>query len=62
MEKEDENALSQLIKTLKQNTDKLEDSYELKDVEEFNKIKKLMLRINKEILIKIKWKSNLGKI
>lgn len=54
MEKEDENALSQLIKTLKQNTDKLEDSYELKDVEEFNKIKKLMLRINKEILIKIK--------
>ena len=62
MEKEDENALSQLIKTLKQNTDKLEDSYELKDVEEFNKIKKLMLRINKEIIIKIKWKSNLGKI
>ena len=54
MIKEDENNLNQLIKSLKQNTDKLEDFYELMDIEEFNKIKKLMMRINHEILLKIK--------
>ena len=54
MIKEDENGLNQLINSLKQNADKLENSYELKDIEEFNKIKKLMLRINNEILLKVK--------
>jgi hypothetical protein len=49
MKKEEISILSHLIKTLGEMRLKLEEAYEKKDPEEFNKNKKFMLNIQKQI-------------
>ena len=49
MEKEDILFLNQLIKSLAEAEEMLEKSYAKRDYENFNKSKKTMLRIQKEI-------------
>lgn len=46
--------LSQLVKTLEEAEANMEKSYEKRNVENFNKSKKIMLRIQKEISDMIK--------
>lgn len=41
--------LNQLIKSLEDASEKLEESYKKKDQDKFNKIKKFMLRIQEQI-------------
>ena len=54
MKKEDIIILSQLVKTLEEIEPKLEESYNKKDFEEFNKLKKLMLNLQKKVSIILK--------
>jgi len=49
MNKEDILFLSQLIKSLEEAAKNLEANYKQKDYESFNKSKKIMLKIQKEI-------------
>ena len=49
MKKEDISFLSQLVNSLEDAELKLEKAYKSKDAEEFNKIKKFMLDIQKQI-------------
>ena len=49
MNKEDFSVLSHLVKTLGEMELKLEEAYEKKDSEEFNKSKKFMLDMQKKI-------------
>ncbi len=49
MKKEEVLFLSQLIRSLEEGEKSLEKSYEKRDYEKFNKSKKIMLRIQKEI-------------
>lgn len=49
MEKEEILFLDQLVKSLDEAEKKLEKAYEKKDYENFNKTKKIMLRIQNEI-------------
>jgi hypothetical protein len=54
MKKEEIQFLKQLINSLEEAGLNLEKAYEKKDYENFNKSKKIMLRIQKEISDKIK--------
>ncbi len=54
MKESDIPALSQLIKTLEQTEPKLEESYNKKDADGFNKAKKLMIKIQGQISKMIK--------
>jgi len=54
MKKEEVSFLNQLIKSLEEAGRNLESSYEKRDYESFNKSKKIMLRIQKEISNMIK--------
>lgn len=49
IKKEDIPFLNQLVKSLEEALSKLEKSYEKKNYEEFNKSKKFMLKIQKQI-------------
>jgi hypothetical protein len=49
MKKGDISVLSQLVKTLEEMGLKLEKAYNKKDFEKFNNLKKLMLKIQKQI-------------
>jgi len=49
IKKEDVSFLSQLIKSLEEAGIKLEESYNSKDYDSFNKSKRLMLQIQKQI-------------
>ena len=49
MKKEDIPFINQLIKSLEETELKLEEAYEKKDYEEFNRSKKLILQIQKQI-------------
>jgi hypothetical protein len=49
MKKEDNLFLNQLIESLEEAGQKLERAYEKKDFENFNKSKKLILKLQKEI-------------
>ena len=49
MEKEEAVFLRQLIKSLEESEKKLGDSYNKKDLEEFNKIKNFMMRLQGQI-------------
>jgi len=49
MKKEDIPFLNQLIKSLEETESKLEEAYEKKDYEDFNKLKKFMMQIQKRI-------------
>lgn len=49
MKKEDISFLNQLVKSLEEAMLKLEKAYGKKDYEEFNKSKKIMLRIQEKI-------------
>lgn len=49
MRKEDISFLRQLIKTLEDAERKLEDAYNRRDIDRFNKIKKIMLNGQKQI-------------
>ena len=49
MKKEDIPVLSQLVKTLEEIELKLEEAYDKKDSDSFNNLKKLMLKIQKQI-------------
>ncbi len=52
--KRDDEFLTQLVESIENYVDKLEEAYNKKDIEEFNKIKKMMLQINNRILMQIK--------
>lgn len=54
MKKEDILFLSQLIKSLEEAEGKLENSYDKRKYEEFNKTKKIMMKIQGEIADSIK--------
>jgi len=54
IKKEDIPFLNQLVKALEESGLKLEKSYEKKDYENFNKSKKFMLKIQKQISEMIK--------
>ena len=49
MKKEEISFLNQLVKSLEDAEENLEDAYEKKDYEKFNKSKKMMLRVQGEI-------------
>jgi len=49
MKKEDIPFLKQLVKSLEEAESKLENTYEKKNYEEFNKSKKFMLKIQRQI-------------
>jgi hypothetical protein len=49
MKKEDIPFLNQLVKSLEEAESKLEKTYEKKNYEEFNKSKKFMLKIQRQI-------------
>ena len=49
MKKEDISVLSQLVRTLEEMGLKFEEAYDKKDFEKFNNLKKLMLKIQKQI-------------
>jgi hypothetical protein len=49
MKKSDMTVLKQLVNTLEETGDKLEDSYEKKDLVSFNGAKKSMLQIKRKI-------------
>lgn len=55
MKKEDIPFLKQLVKSLEEAESKLENTYEKKNYEEFNKSKKFMLKIQRQISEVIKW-------
>jgi len=52
--KRDDEFLTQLVESLENAIDKLEDSYYKKDIDRFNQIKKMMLQINDKISMQIK--------
>jgi len=56
IKKEDIPFLNQLINSLGEAESKLEKYYDKKDYENFNKSKKFMLKIQKQISEVIKWK------
>ena len=49
MKKEEILFLNQMIKSLEESEEKLEESYKKRNYEDFNKTKKVMLRIQEEI-------------
>ena len=49
MKKEDIPFLNQLVKSLEEAESKLEKAYEKKNYEEFNKSKKFMLKVQKQV-------------
>ncbi len=49
LKKEDISFLNQLVKSLEESELKLEKAFEKKDSEEFNKSKKFMMKIQKQI-------------
>ena len=52
--KRDDEFLTQLVESLEMAIDKLENFYYKKDIEEFNRIKKMMLQVNNQISMQIK--------
>jgi len=49
MKREDIPFLNQLVGSFEKASEKLEEAYEKKDYDEFNRLKKFMLRIQKQI-------------
>ena len=49
IKKEDISFINQLNESLEKAYKKLEEAYEKKDIDEFNKIKKFMIKIQKQI-------------